>query len=107
MAEAAQLPQPHAALKRLEPLVGTWELRGHTLDAAEDNIFGRTVITWLPGGFFLEQRSTFDFMGQQAHSLEILGYDPDTDTFPAWVFSSMGEMALRYHWDVQGNVVTH
>lgn len=102
-----QPPQPHPALRRLDPLVGTWEMRGRTLDAERDNIFGRVTIEWLPGGFFLEQRGEIDFMGFKAQSLEIIGYDSEADNFPATVYSSMDGMPSRYYWDVQGNVVTH
>src|SRR5215207_3989249 len=101
--QAKQLPQPDPALKRLDRLVGTWELTGRTLDAQEDNITGRVVIEWMPGGFFLQQRGEMNFMGFKAHSLEILGYNPATDTFPATVYSSMGGVPLSYHWDVQGD----
>jgi hypothetical protein len=102
-----QPPQPDPALKRLEPLVGTWELTGRTLDATEDNITGRVTISWLPGGFFLEQRGEMEFMGFKAQSVEILSYDPVTDTFPSTVYSSMGANPMPYAWDVQGDVVTH
>lgn len=101
------VPTPHPALKRLERLVGTWQIRGGTLDAPDDTISGRVTIEWLPGGFFLQQRGEMA-MGQfRVQSLEIVGYDPSTDTFPSYVFSSLGETALRYWWDVRGDVVTH
>jgi hypothetical protein len=99
--------QPDPALKRLEKLVGTWEMKGRTLDAQEDSLTGRTVIEWMPGGFFLQLRGEIDFMGFKMQSLEILGYDPTTDTFPSTVYSSMDGNPSTYHWDVQGDVVTH
>lgn len=46
-------------------------------------------------------------MGSKIHSLEIIGYDPLTKTFPSFVFSNMGEVSIHYQWDFQGNVVTH
>jgi hypothetical protein len=42
-AQAMQPPRPDPALKRLERFVGTWEIKGRTLDAEEDNVFGRTM----------------------------------------------------------------
>jgi len=102
-----QSAQRDPALRRLDKLVGTWELKGRTLDAKEDNIVGRVTIEWLPGGFFLQQRGELDFMGFKLQSLEIVGYDPATNTFPATVYSSMSGAALPYYWDVQGDVVTH
>jgi hypothetical protein len=102
-----QFPKPDPALKRLDKLIGTWELTGRTLDAKEDNITGRTTIAWIMGGFFLELRGEMEFMGTKFESLEIIGYDPVTHTFPATVFSSMEGITRAYFWDVQGDVVTH
>jgi hypothetical protein len=103
--EPAALPDP--ALKRLERLVGEWEITGRTLDSPEDNIRGRVAIKWLPGGFFLQQRGAMEMTGFTVESLEIVGYDPATDTFPSYVYSSLGGIPDLYHWDVQGDVVTH
>jgi hypothetical protein len=50
-------PGPDPALKRLERFVGTWQIRGRTLDTEEDNVTGQTTFEWLSGGFFLQQRS--------------------------------------------------
>ncbi|MCC6455521.1 MAG: DUF1579 family protein [Caldilineaceae bacterium] len=100
-------PKPDPALKRLDPLVGTWDLTGRTLGSPEDNISGRVIIEWLPGGFFLQQRGEMDFMGFKAQSLEVIGYDPASNTFPSTVYSSMDGAPAPYHWDVQGNIVTH
>ncbi|MGE5334425.1 MAG: DUF1579 family protein [Nitrososphaerota archaeon] len=102
-----QAGRPDPALKRLQKLVGTWELKGRTLDATEDTISGRVTIEWLPGGFFLQMRGTIESMGFALESLEILRYDPSTNTFPALVYSSMNGVPLQYWWDVQGDVVTH
>jgi hypothetical protein len=102
-----QSSKPNPALKRLDKLVGTWNLKGRTLDSTDDSISGRTTIEWLPGEFFLQQRGEIEFMGFRVQSLEIVGYDASTKTFSSYVYSNMGEVPLRYHWDVQGDVVTH
>ncbi len=102
-----QPSRPDPALKRLEPLVGTWRITGRTLDSKEDNISGTVTIEWLPGMSFLQQRGEMQFMGATIQSLEIVGYDPSTNAFPSHVYSNMGEMAAAYHWDVQGTRVTH
>lgn len=98
---------PDPALKRLEKLVGTWKITGRTLDSQEDNISGQVVIEWLPGGFFLQQRGEMSVMGFHMQSLEIIGYEPSTKAFSAYVYSSMSGTPLRYQWDVQGSTVTH
>ena len=100
---------PHPALQRLEPLIGTWNLTGRTLGAHEDDIKGRVVISWLPGGFFQEQRGELEMIssGCKVHALEILGYDASTDTFPSTTYYDLGAEPVSYSWDVRGSVVTH
>jgi hypothetical protein len=102
-----QMPAPDPALKRLEKLVGTWSIKGRTLDSKENNISGQVTIEWILDGFFLQQRGELDFMGSKIHSLEIICFDPSTKTFPSFVYSNMGECSAHYQWDVQGSVVTH
>lgn len=101
----AEMPAPDAALKRLEPLIGTWELSGRTLDSSFDNLKGRTTFEWLPGGFFLQQRFEMDFAGLKIHSLELIAYDPSTDTFASNVYSNLFGQPIPYRWDVRGKVV--
>ena len=102
-----QQETPDPALRRLDVLVGAWEMRGRTLDSQEDNFFGRVTIEWLEGGFFLLLRGEIDFMGFKLSSLEIVGYNPMTKMFPAQVYSSMSGSVSRYFWDVQDDTVTH
>ena len=99
--------RPDLALRRLEKLVGKWELRGRTLDTDEDNITGWVNFEWLPGRFFLEARGKIDSMGSKVQSLEILSYDPETDIFPANVYSNLDGNIVPYYWDVRDNTVTH
>lgn len=103
--QAQQLPTPNPALQRLNVLVGTWDLKGRTLGAKEDDVAGRTSFEWLPGGFFLQQRFEATFMGMKLHSLELIGYDPSTGTFTSNVYSNMWGQPIPYRWDVQGNNV--
>jgi Protein of unknown function (DUF1579) len=106
MSEIPEPPQPHPELKRLERLVGTWTMEGNLVGSDEKNITGETTFSWLPGGFFLEQRVQIDFIGLQIDSLELIGYDPETDTFPSTVYSSFSPEPLPYRWDVRGDTVT-
>jgi hypothetical protein len=101
-----QMPTPDPALKRLEPLVGTWSMEGHLVDSNENNIKGQGTFRWLPGGFFLEQRLTLDFMGLKIDSLELIGYDPETKTFPSTVFSNLSPTPLPYRWEVGDDILT-
>ena len=106
MSESSSLPQPDPALRRLDRLVGSWTMEGNLVGSDDKNIKGETTFRWLPGGFFLEQRVRIDFMGQQIDALELIGYDPETDTFPSTVFSGFSPTPLPYRWDVRGDSVT-
>ncbi len=101
--ETPQMPGPDPALRRLDPFVGTWEMRGRTLDSTVDNVRARATFEWLPGGHFLVQRFSADFMGMTLESTEVIGYDPATGTFPSTVYSNLVGMPLPYRWEVDGN----
>ena len=105
MSENPELPQPAAALRRLDRLVGRWGMEGHLVGSDECNVTGVTSFQWLPGGLFLEQRVQLDFVGQRIDALELIGYDPETDTFPSTVYSNFFADPLPYRWDVQGDTV--
>ncbi len=104
--QTPQLPKPDPALKRLGKFIGTWSLKGRTLDSRTDNFSARTTFDWLPGGFFLRQTFEADFMGMKLQSLELIGYDPKTDTFPSLVYSNLSGAPIPYRYDVKGNTVT-
>jgi hypothetical protein len=99
----AQLPTPDPALKRLDPLVGTWSMEGHLVGSDDTAIKGQTTFRLLPGGFFLEQDFAMDFMGLEIHSLELIGYDPESGTFPSTVYSNVSPVPLPYRWEVDGD----
>ena len=82
MAEDPTSPQPDPALRRLDRFVGRWSMEGNLVGSDEKNIKGETTFRWLPGGFFLEQHMQLNFMGLEIESLELIGYDPETETFP-------------------------
>lgn len=102
-----QVPQPDPALKRLEVLIGTSDLKGRTLDSDEDNISGWNTFEWLPGGFFMKSTGEINFKGALIQSLEIIGYDPESRTFPSSVYSNVDGKVLPYDWNIEGNTVTH
>lgn len=100
------LPEPDPALKRLDGLVGTWSIKGHTLDSKVDNVSALTTFEWLSGGFFLKQSFEADFMGMKIQSLEVIYYDPESDTFPSLVYSNLAGVPIPYKYDVKGKNVT-
>ena len=105
MSETSDLPKPDPALRRLDRLVGRWSMEGNLVGSDETTIRGETSFRWLSGGFFLEQRVQIDFGGLQIDSLEVIGYDPETQTFPSTVYSNFSPEPLPYRWDVQGDTV--
>jgi hypothetical protein len=40
------------------------------------------------------------------NSLELIGYDPETRTFPSTVYSNLSPMPLPYRWEVGDDAVT-
>jgi Protein of unknown function (DUF1579) len=106
MTETAQPPEPNRALRRLDRLVGSWSMEGNLVGSKEKNIRGETTFRWVAGGFFLEQNVQIDFIGLQIDSVEMIGYDPETDTFPSTVYSNFSPEPLPYRWDVRDDDVT-
>lgn len=101
-----QPPAPDPALKKLDRFVGTWDMKGRTLDSDVDDVSGRTTFEWLPGGFFLQQRIKLDFSGYDVEGLEVIGYDPETGSFPSTVYPSMAGIAIPYRWEIDGDELT-
>ena len=101
----AAIPTPDPALRKLDRYVGTWDMEGHLVGSDEHTIKGETTFRWLPGGFFLEQDFRMDFMGTEIRSIELIGYDPETRTFPSTVYSNLSPAPLPYRWEVDGDSV--
>lgn len=100
-----QTPEP--AFRRFDKVIGKWDMTGRTLDSDEDDITGWNSFEWMLGGFFLKSEGEINFQGTVFQSLEIIAYDPETQTFPSTVYSSMSGEVLPYAWDVQGNTLIH
>ena len=57
---------PTPQLKKLEKLIGTWQLTGDT--------DGTVTYGWLKGGFFLMQQFDFTLHGHRVSGMEIIGH---------------------------------
>jgi hypothetical protein len=101
----AQLPTPDPALKRLDRFVGTWSMEGHLVGSEDVAIKGQTTFRWLPWGFFLEQHGTMIFLGMDLYNLELIGYDPETETFPSTVFTNISPTPLPYRWELDAEAL--
>jgi hypothetical protein len=106
MTDTPNLPVPDPAMKRFDRFIGRWSMEGHLVGSDERNIRGETAFRRLPGGFFVEQHTQLDFMGMQIDSLELIGYDPESGTFPSTVFSNLSPSPLPYRWEIEGDAVT-
>lgn len=103
--QAPQLQTPDPALRRLDRFVGTWSMEGHLVGSDEIAIKGQTSFRWLPGGFFLEQKGTLNFLGMELESLELIGYDPESGTFPSTVFTNIAPTPLPYRWEIDDDTL--
>jgi hypothetical protein len=45
-------------------------------------------------------------MGLEIDSLELIGYDPETGTFPSTVFSNLAPAPLPYRWELEEDTLT-
>ena len=106
MTDQAQAPTPDPALRRLDRFVGTWTMEGRLVGSDEVSVTGETTFRWLPGGFFLEQRVSLNFLGMQIESQELIGYDPESGTFPSMVYSNLSPTPLPYRWEVDDEILT-
>lgn len=110
-----QMPTPDPALKRLDFLVGRWELTGE-LEAGPAGpagvIRGTESFEWLEGGFFLVHRwdGVFEVGGSTMadSGYEFYDYLPETGTYRAQFFNNLGpydESASKYLGDFEGDAL--
>ena len=84
-----QPPQPNPALKSLDVMVGTWDLRGRESGPVGE-IHGQVTFQWMEGGFFLTQRVDIDYIGQKIKGVEYIGYDESNEVLKSYFFSNHG-----------------
>ncbi|GAA3440836.1 DUF1579 family protein [Planomonospora venezuelensis] len=110
-----EMPVPHPALKRLDFLVGSWDLKGSTVEGPmgpATEITGWETYEWMEGGFFLVHRwtSTFEVAGAQVvdSGYEFYDYDPATERYRTHFFNSLGpydETGSKYHGGFDGDAL--
>ncbi len=103
-----QPPEPHPRLRDLDVLEGTWRLEGRDLTSGE-TFTGTVTREWLPGGFFLVQRTATD--GHPQVGAEYIGYDAAAGSLRSMFFSNEGpgpfcSFALEYVWEIDGDALT-
>lgn len=96
-------PSPNPDLKRLECLVGTWQVTG--------DAHGQIRYEWLEGGFFLVQHFDLNHGGRLLKGMEIIGHvqgfgeapSPDIRTR---VYSFLDGLTLDYVYELEGDTLT-
>ena len=94
-----QAREPSPALRRLDKLVGTWELSG--------DVAGTVTYEWMEGGFFLLQRVD---LGEEASGMEVIGHErrlgeePSADVKSRF-YSGTGD-TLDYVYELEGDTLT-
>ena len=97
-----QPPQPNPDLKRLDRLVGTWNVSGGAQ--------GQVTYQWMDGGFFLLQHVELEQYGQQAKGIEIIGHErpfgaePSPDITSRY-YDNLGN-TLDYVYELEGDTLT-
>jgi hypothetical protein len=103
-------PQPSPALKSLDVMVGTWELKGRE-SGPDGEVHGRPTFEWLEGCFYLVQHVDIDYIGHRIMGTEYIGYDEENDNLRSYFFSNegpgpFGRVALEYVWEVGEDTFT-
>lgn len=101
--ENKQAPKPNPDLKKLEKLIGTWEVSG--------DLQGTNSYEWMEGEFFLLQRFDFVRDGQPIKGIEIIGHEKGFTGEPSAeiktrVYSFTDGMTLDYVYQIDGDELT-
>jgi hypothetical protein len=88
-----------AALRTLEPLVGTWTVAG------PDGLTGRVHYEWMDGGRFLVQQVDLHHADEHDHGVEYIGYDEAGGELRSHYFGGSGEL-LEYTYRIEGDLLT-
>jgi hypothetical protein len=95
-------PEPSPALKKLEILVGTWDVSG--------GVQGRLIYDWMEGGFFLLQHVDMNHQGHRIKGVEVIGHlkpfggEPSQDIKSRW-YDNEGN-TFDYVYEVEGDTLT-
>jgi hypothetical protein len=90
----AQAPGPE--LRRLGALVGRWRSEGHIVGEVPIPITGTDIYEWLPGGFFVVHHVDVMIGDQRVQAIELIEYDPTTDTFTGRAYDNQGEVTILH-----------
>lgn len=84
---------PGTAYKHLDAFVGKWNTAGYAKASATRpavEIRGTDSYEWLPGGFFLLHRVDVQMGSERNESIEVIGFDASSNTYPMHFFDNRG-----------------
>ena len=90
-----QAPSPDPELRRLEPLLGTWDAVGQSVDSlagAAGTVRATETFEWLTGGYFLvsHYRITWNYSRAPNYGVMYWGYDSPAKKFLTHFFNDQG-----------------
>jgi hypothetical protein len=102
MTEQSATAQPSPDLKRLDRLVGTWNVSG-------PDIQGQVTYEWMEGGFFLLQHVDFIHGGNHIKGLEVIGHlqpfgEPPSPDIHSRFYDTLGN-TFDYVYEVDGDTL--
>lgn len=86
-------PKPERGHKLLNIFVGKWHTEGQTSPGPfgrSKKIIGTDTYEWLRGGFFLVHHVDVLMGNEEMQAIEIIGYDPSSETYLTHAFDSQG-----------------
>ena len=92
-----QTSRPDAALKRLDAFVGKWNTEGEIKESPfgpAGKLIGTDTYEWLAGEFFLIHRVDVRMGNQKNESIEMIGYDAQSNSYPMHSFDSQGNSVI-------------
>lgn len=87
---------PSREIQRLGALVGRWRSEGHIVGEVPIPITGTDIYEWLPGGFFLVHHVDVMIGDQRVQAIELIEYDPITDTFTGRAYDNQGDITILH-----------
>jgi hypothetical protein len=94
--------EPSPAMKRLDRLVGTWQVSGGTQ--------GQVRYEWMEGGFFLLQHVDMESDGQPIKGMEVIGHvqrfgEAPSEDIKSRYYGGAGE-TFDYVYEMEGDTLT-
>lgn len=91
-------PEPNPDLKRLDRLVGTWNISD---PSGAEGVNGQVAYEWMEGGFFLIQHVDLEHNGQKIKGIEIIGHEQTFGAEPS------KDLKSRYYDYYAGNTLDY